>query len=206
MCGRYRLGIAMEDIEDFNEILRQVKANIQENSLSPYLGDAKDYFPGEEAPLLTKEGLKVMNWGFPLDKKLVFNARGETLFEKKMFKDSAYTRRCLVPCTLFYEWKKEGKIKTKYKIDTKDQLFYLGGLYSKTVDNNGKAKNVFAIITKPSVGDMLNIHHREPLVIPKKELANFLNVTDENYKDFLHYDSPSFSYHPIEGQKQLSLF
>ncbi len=206
MCGRFRLGISIEDIADFNEILEQVKANIKENTLNPYLGEEKDYYPGSEAPLLTKEGLKIMNWGFPLDTKLVFNAREETLFEKKMFQDAAYTRRCLVPCTLFYEWKKEGKQKTKYEIKTRDDLFYMGGIYGKTIDDNGEAKDVFAIITKPSEGDMLNIHHREPLVIPKNELAHFLDVTEDNSRDFLNYTSPQFLYHPIEGQKQLSLF
>ncbi|NLB19562.1 MAG: SOS response-associated peptidase [Clostridium sp.] len=206
MCGRFKLGISMEDILDFEEILRQVEANIKEHTLSPYLEEEKDFYPGSKVPLLTSEGLKIMHWGFPIEKKLVFNARAETLLEKNMFKEAAKKRRCLIPCTLFYEWKTTGKEKTKYEIDTNHHLFYLGGIYGKTIDPKGNLMDSFAIITKASQGDMVKIHHREPLVVPKHNLASFLKSTEEIQKEFLHYSSPEFIYHPIEGEKQLSLF
>lgn len=206
MCGRYQLGISMEAIEDFNEILKQVNNNIQENTLSSYEKKEKDYHPGSEAPLLTKDGLKIMQWGFPLDKKLVFNAREETLFEKAMFKDAAHSRRCLVPCTLFYEWKTEGREKTKYEIKTQDPLFYLAGVYGKVVDEQGVVKDVFAVITKASVREMITIHHREPLVVPKSQIISFLKSEEDITRDFLHYSSPEFIYYPIQGNQQLSLF
>lgn len=206
MCGRFKLGISMEDILDIEEILRQVEANIKENTLSPYLVKEIDFYPGSQAPLLTSDGLKVMHWGFPLEKKLVFNARSETLFEKNMFKEAAKSRRCLIPCTLFYEWQTTGKEKTKYEIETKDSLFYLGGIYGKTIDLKGNLMDSFAIITKASQGDMVKIHHREPLVVPKQNLVSFLKSREENQEEFLKYASPEFIYHPMEGQKQLSLF
>lgn len=206
MCGRFKLGISMEDILDFEEILRQVKANIKEHILTPYLNQEKDFHPGSHVPLITSDGLKIMHWGFPLEKKLVFNAREETLFDKNMFKESALNRRCLIPCTLFYEWKTTGKDKIKYEIDTKDPLFYLGGIYGKTLDTRGEPMDSFAIITKASQGEMVKIHHREPLVVPKQNWVSFLKPLEKNLQEFLHYSSPEFVYHPIEGEKQLSLF
>lgn len=206
MCGRFRLGISMEDIKDFEEILRQVKENVKKNSLTSEMVEEQDYFPGSKVPLLTTEGLKVMHWGFPFDKKLVFNAREETLFEKSMFKDAAKNQHCLIPCSLFYEWKTIGQEKTKYEIDTNNSLFYFGGIYRKTIDSKGQLMDSFAIITKASQKDMAKIHHREPLVVPREHLASFLDPNEFNLKDFYQYSSPEFNYRPIEGQKQLSLF
>lgn len=206
MCGRFRLGISIEDIENFEEILRQVKANIKEHSLTPFISEEKDFFPGSEVPLLTAKGMATMHWGFPLKSKLVFNAREETLLEKPMFKEAALKRRCLIPCTLFYEWQTHGKEKVKYEIDTRDSLFYLGGVFSKTLDQAGNLMDSFAIITKASQGNMAKIHLREPLVVPKEKLASFLSATKDSPHDFLSYPSPEYNFHPIEGEQQLSLF
>jgi putative SOS response-associated peptidase YedK len=38
----------------------------------------------------------------------MFNARGETAAVKPLFADGMKQRRCLIPATCYFEWKKRG--------------------------------------------------------------------------------------------------
>ena len=72
MCGRFFL-----DIND-REILNYY--NIKDNSEG---GGEK--FPSHKAIVVKENETTYMKWGFPFDNKLVINARGETVFLKKIF-------------------------------------------------------------------------------------------------------------------------
>src|SRR5699024_8675572 len=81
---------------------------------------AGDICPSQQAPVLTGEGgelhLELMTWGFlpPAGEEkregkgrpggLIINARAETALEKRMFRDSIRSRRCVIPAAHFYEW------------------------------------------------------------------------------------------------------
>ena len=77
--------------------------------------------------------LEMMRWGLiphwaKHDTKVTgfTNARSETLTEKPAFRQSFKYRRCLIPASGFFEWKKEGKIKQPfyfYRKDEKPMLF-----------------------------------------------------------------------------------
>ncbi len=44
-------------------------------------------------------------WGITSrDKKLIINARAESVLEKTMFSESIRSRRCILPAAGFYEW------------------------------------------------------------------------------------------------------
>ncbi|MCA6430943.1 MAG: SOS response-associated peptidase family protein, partial [Cytophagales bacterium] len=60
------------------------------------------------------------------------NCISEEMFTKPSFRDAVkHGQRCLVPCTGFFEWRHEGKLKYPYFIHAPEgKVFSLGGLYS----------------------------------------------------------------------------
>ncbi|HQL83301.1 MAG TPA: SOS response-associated peptidase, partial [Spirochaetota bacterium] len=44
----------------------------------------------------------------------LINARAESISQKPSFRNAFKARRCLIPASGFYEWKKEGRIKIPY--------------------------------------------------------------------------------------------
>jgi putative SOS response-associated peptidase YedK len=53
----------------------------------------------------------------------MINARAETVDTKPSFKNSFRRRRCLIPASGFYEWKKEGQKKIPFRIGLKGEDF-----------------------------------------------------------------------------------
>lgn len=173
MCGRYQLELSMDDILNIIDVLSEVREKYQDDDLSGYTHEKRDIFPGSQAVVLTNDGLKKPVWGFPLDKKLVFNARSESIFEKPMFRRAVSESRCLVPANLFYEW--QGKEKIKHTVKTPDSIMYLGGVLEKYATKDGSVEERFSIITEASQNDMMAIHPRTPLIINKEDLKSFMN-------------------------------
>ncbi|WP_312653563.1 SOS response-associated peptidase [Proteiniclasticum sp.] len=173
MCGRYQLELSLDDILNIIDVLDEVREKYQDEDLTEYTHEKRDIFPGSQAVVLTNEGLKKPIWGFPLDKKLVFNARSESIFEKPMFRKAASENRCLVPANLFYEW--QGKEKIKHMVRTPDSIMYLGGVLEKYAAKDGTVEERFSIITEASENEMASIHPRTPLIIKKEDLRSFMN-------------------------------
>lgn len=66
--------------------------------------------------------------------RLIINAQGETVATKKTFKQSFQSRRCLVPCSSWYEWTDTGhKTKQKYEFTSADgQPLLMAGIWFET--------------------------------------------------------------------------
>ena len=188
MCGRFQLELSMDDILNIVDVLNEVRERYNEDDLSLYTHEKKDIYPGSKSLIVTKDGFKKPTWGFPLHKKLVFNARGESLFEKPMFRNAAVKNRCLVPANLFYEW--QGKEKIRHLIRTPDPILYMGGVYETFAENDGSISERFSIITGASQNEMSEIHPRTPLIIKKEDIQSFLDPRsslDEVKKIILSY-------------------
>lgn len=79
MCGRYYLDEQLK-----YDLTRWVI--IPDGHMFPY----GDIHPGEEGFIILKGHYgDYKTWGYPLNQKRVFNARIETVLEKKMFKEDA---------------------------------------------------------------------------------------------------------------------
>lgn len=79
MCGRYYLDEQLK-----YDLTRWVI--IPDGHIFPY----GDIHPGEEGFIILKGHYgDYKTWGYPLNQKSVFNARIETVLEKKMFKEDA---------------------------------------------------------------------------------------------------------------------
>jgi len=96
-------------------------------------------------------------WGIKPEwsKKLLINAQAETVALKKTFKQAFAERRCIVPCSGWYEWRDEGgKRKQKYLFEhANNEPFYMAGIYyldtnaqlvSLTIEPNDQCKTIYS--------------------------------------------------------------
>jgi putative SOS response-associated peptidase YedK len=154
-------------------------------------------FDFKASPVITAERAKefqMMNWGLiPWWTKSVndatqirmrtLNCISEEMFEKSVFKDSVRDgKRCLIPCTGFYEWRwfKGGRIKYPYFVYQKDEpIFSLAGIYSRWVDKStGEEMNTYSVLTTRANKLMEKIHNskkRMPVMLPKEFENDWLN-------------------------------
>jgi putative SOS response-associated peptidase YedK len=154
-----------------------------------------DFLP---TPLLTTgkpDDLRLFNWGLipywvkdlPSALKLrtsTLNCISEEMYDKPSFRDAAKEgKRCLIPCTGFYEWKwldEKGKTKIPYYIHVKDQpLFSLGGLYSRWKDpQTGQITYSYTVLTTKANELMSEIHNskkRMPVIVAREYEKDWLN-------------------------------
>ena len=124
-----------------------------------------------------------LRWGFiprwykkPNDGPLLINARAETIAEKPAFKSSARTRRCLIPATGFYEWKKadDGGKDPFYIFPTQDEAFAFAGVWRDWTSPEGETLSTAAIVTCEANEDVASIHHRMPVVIAPDDFGLWL--------------------------------
>jgi putative SOS response-associated peptidase YedK len=110
----------------------------------------------------------IRSWGLTapgLDHPVI-NARLETLTEKPTFRP-LLDRRCLIPATGWYEWRKDSTGKHKNRITLPDhQPFFFAGL------ENGRAATV---ITCAPSGSIAHIHSRMPVVLGPNHLGDWLD-------------------------------
>lgn len=116
-------------------------------------------------------------WGFPsFDKKLVINARAETVFDRKMFRNSVQHHRIIVPAAGFYEW---NAAKEKFNFKRKQGALYMAGI----AENTGK-ENRFVILTTAPNESMKGVHDRMPLILEKDQLKDWI-LDDSSTEDLL---------------------
>lgn len=208
MCGRFQLELGMEDMVNFLEIVEEVNNRYKADNLDEFIHEKRDIYPGTKSLAITEEGFKKPTWGFPLDKKLIINARSESIYEKKMFRKAIESQRCLIPANLFYEWQKTEREKIKHEIATEDHFMMLGGIWQIFANEDGEPEERFTIITTDSKDEMLNIHDRSPLIIPKEAYAEFIRkeTKPEEIQKILKSYPRKLLITPEKRDSQLSLF
>jgi len=124
-----------------------------------------------------------MIWGFSheaTDAPIV-NCRLETASQKEMWKDSWFRRRCVIPCSWYFEWEhfrspdgKRSKVGDKYLIQPKDShTTLLAGLY-RIEERNGVNCPVFAVITRDATEELRSIHDRMPVILSKEDIEGWI--------------------------------
>lgn len=116
----------------------------------------------------------------------MFNARAESLADKPAFRRALGRRRCLVPASGWFEWRKlpessgAGRKVAKqayYMTPPDGSVLAFAGLweYWKPADDPEAAVVSVTIVTTASVGPLQDIHERMPLVVPAAEWADWLD-------------------------------
>lgn len=181
MCGRYNFTVEQSD--EVMEILEKLNAKFQGREVK-----TGEVFPTNQVPILIEEKSEVSPtlsiWGFPKfdGKGVIINARSETAFEKKTFRDSLLNRRCIIPSTGFYEWDSEKK-KFLFRLEGTSAL-YMAGLYSFYKDEMR-----YVILTTDANASMKDIHNRMPLVIPKDDINTWI-MDNQATNDLLRREPP----------------
>ncbi len=149
------------------------------------------YMRNREAAIKMREGYKTEDGKFkpPL---IMLNTIGEEiLLTKKIFRNAALERRCLVLSSGFYEWRhvhpmgKNGKtlktaVKYPYHIKLKNSAhFFMAGIWQSWTDkDSGEMVDSFAIITTAANSLMEKIHNtkkRMPVILPEPLAAEWLS-------------------------------
>lgn len=101
----------------------------------------------------------------------MFNARVDTMHEKKLWKDLlGKGQRCILPVNSFYEWPVKGK--PPAEIFVKDQDAYgLPGLWSRWFEGN-ETRYSFTVFTTDPNPFMAAIHDRMPVILADQDSQN----------------------------------
>ena len=107
------------------------------------------------------------------------NARGESIFEKPSFKESAIKRRCVIHIDGFFEHRHfDGKTSPYFIMRRDRQPMSLAGLWSEWINRDtGEIINSFSIVTTKANEMMSKIHNNPRLPEPRMPL-----VLEEEYE------------------------
>jgi putative SOS response-associated peptidase YedK len=195
MCGRY--SFAVEDALILERFGVRVRTAIY---ITRY-----NCSPSQNLAVITNDAPDTLNffrWGLipswakdrSIGNKLI-NARAETLSEKPSFKNAFRNRRCLVPATGFFEWKRNGRdvaagrdvapgssrdvacnVSTPnptpipWHITLKNrEPFCFAGLWDKWISADGVQIHSFTIITTSPNKLVEQIHDRMPVILHRND-------------------------------------
>jgi putative SOS response-associated peptidase YedK len=98
---------------------------------------------------------------------MMINARAETVATKAAFREALKKRRCLIPADGFYEWKKDGKVKTPFCFAmADDSIFAFAGLWEQWKNPEGRLVETCSIITTTPNALCAEVHDRMPAILP----------------------------------------
>ena len=175
MCGRYY--IDPEEGGWLKDLLGLVE---QRHRNSDALGRMRlgEIFPSHVVPILAQDGPQLMKWGYAGYGNRVINARSETAFQKPMFRTSLLERRCLIPASGYYEWKRTdsgAKTRQKYAFHRPGQPLLMAGLWRQ---EQGEDLPVFVILTREAGPEIADIHDRMPVILPDYAVRPWLSGPD----------------------------
>ncbi|MHC4183177.1 MAG: SOS response-associated peptidase [Planctomycetota bacterium] len=186
MCGRFSL----TDIDSIFSRFGVIILKDINKKITPHYNIA----PTQKIPVIYKDKnqenrIEFMKWGlvpfWAKDPKIgykMINARAETLTQKASFKHLLKLKRCLVPGSGFYEWKRVDKRKVPYYIGIKNsKIFSFAGLYDIWKDSVGNELKTFTIITTNSNNTLKPIHNRMPVILEEEFEEDWLDVKAHDF-------------------------
>ena len=188
MCGRF---VVTNPVSKTKSIVKTaIKVEDTENyNAHPYqqLPVIKKYTNGNTLELM-KWGI-IPTWAKQKDFKPLINARLETIDEKISFKKHIKLHRCIAVADGFYEWKREGKIKTPFYFLRDDKkMMFIAGIFED---------NQFCLITEQAAENVNEIHHRQPVILNEKDINNYLNLQIDGSNFLKDSKKPKLEFYEI---------
>lgn len=201
MCGRYVF-------DNSDALEKRFHVNVAK-TFKPNYNTA----PGQFMPVIREDRdgrdvLEEMKWGLipswakepNIGYKLI-NARSETVFEKPAWRSAIKSRRCLIPATSFYEWKRDGTTKKQpYYITLKNhKLMYFAGIWESWHNSEGTEVHSYAILTITPNKEMSELHDRMPVILHKNDEDLWIHEDDHDYIEHVlrPYDDDSLLLSPV---------
>jgi len=128
----------------------------------------------------------VPSWAKEMPKTAIFNARAETINEKPSFRGSFRHHRCLIPADGWYEWAAlTGDKKTPYRMSRQDEapLVFAGVCDLWNGEDGNSHLLSAAIVTRPALGSLENVHHRMPLLLSEAGRAIWMDHDPHHLPD-----------------------
>jgi len=128
----------------------------------------------------------LVRWGLvpawvedPRTFSLLINARAEGLATRPAFKAAFQYRRCLVPATGFYEWRRgAGRQRQPYLVRRRDrQPMALAGLWETWLGRDGSEIDSACIVTTDANQVVSSIHDRMPVILDPDGWERWLDST-----------------------------
>jgi len=185
MCGRYQLKTEAGRLAELFHALHVEGADV----IVPRYNIA----PGSPVLIVrdtpTGRAIEHVRWGlvpsWADDPKIgygMINARSETAAVKPAFKSAMKYRRCIVPVSGFYEWKKiDSKTKQPHHITVQGaDAFGLAGLWEGWQDAAGNELQTCAILTCGPNEMMADLHDRMPVILKPSDYDAWLDPDQQD--------------------------
>ena len=198
MCGRFTLALTPEVAEWF-EIFG---IDLSGLNIVPQYNIA----PTNQVMTIVSDGVKdspeLMRWGsVPFwiknmnDSSKMINARAETVSERPSYKNAFRSRRCLIPATSFFEWKKgPGKTRLPMRIMLKsEEPFAFAGIWERATPKNFPDQGEItscSIITTDANELVRPIHDRMPVIVPPDLYRDWMNPANQDIGELKEYLLP----------------
>lgn len=181
MCGRYASSTPPD------ELIRHFRIEAP----LPNFPARYNLAPTQDAPVVRwnpearRRQIDLLRWGlipsWAKDPKVgasLINARVETLASKPAFKAAFAKRRCIVPATGFFEWRKTANGKEPMFITLRSGApMGFAGLWENWKDPEGHWIRTFVIVTGPPNELVAPIHNRMPVVLRPQDYGLWLGET-----------------------------
>ena len=189
MCTRYYMELSPELRPYIDRAIHSPLKDRMVAKLGRPLKTEGEVCPTDIAPVIAPDNnhsptVFPMIWGFtnPRERgKPLVNCRVETAGFKPFWKESWQRRRCIIPCSYYFEWehymtiKGQKKAGQKYMIQPTGALItYLAGLYT-IEEANGIKVPVFTVLTREPGEEISFIHDRMPVILGKENVENWMD-------------------------------
>ncbi len=177
MCGRFAQVVKHNQLK---KLIDELNIRNQDEQIELNFNVAPTHPIGAVMYKHEDRFLTFFRWGLipgwskePSTQYSMINVRSESILEKKTFKNALLRRRCLIPATGFYEWRKPDK--QPFFIHAKDdELLLMAGITEYWNGSDGSYIQSAAIITTNANDFMKPIHERMPVILPPDTWESWL--------------------------------
>ena len=182
MCGRFAQVIKHDQLQKLERELRldhksdQLQANFNvapTQTVGAFVSQDSGRYLG-----FFRWGL-IPSWSRELPKFELINARSESLMEKASFRGGLQRRRCLIPATGFYEWRKADRQPFFIQAVSGDPLL-MAGLCDAWNGPDGSYLPSLAIITMDANAHMQSLHQRMPVMLDSEQALDWLDHKNQD--------------------------
>jgi len=166
MCGRVYETYAVEDL------------STRYNADAPIdFSPSYNLCPTENSPVLRvvegRRSIQQMRWQLVPKTEPVFstklstiNARSESVFESRLYRDLVIRQRGIVPISGFYEWKRQGTTRRAFRICLREEpIMSVAGIWEAWRPGTKDERHSFSILTTSANECMRAIHDRMPVIL-----------------------------------------